>query len=148
MTSRNVRLGQSTDRTRRYALTEGAGVARECRDLTRQALSDWFGAAGHPGRIAAGDALLLVSELVTNAFAHGGAPYELRLDRAAGRLWVQVSDTSPVPPRPHGPHHADRASGHGLYLMERLSVAWGSVPRGGGKAVWFAVEVLPRARQS
>ncbi|MGW6390286.1 ATP-binding protein [Streptomyces sp. NPDC055103] len=147
MTSRSVRLERATDRTRRYALTEGAGVARECRDRTREALRDWFGVAGGPGRIAAEDALLLVSELVTNAFTHGGAPYELRLDRTDGRLWVQVSDTSPVRPRPHGPHHAERSSGHGLYLMERLSAAWGSVPRERGKAVWFALEVPSQARQ-
>lgn len=147
MTSRNVRPARAADRTRHYALTEGAGVARECRDFTQQALVDWFGPAGGRGRIAAEDALLLVSELVTNAFAHGGAPYELRLDRTDGRLWVQVSDTSPVRPRPHGPHHAERSSGHGLYLMERLSAAWGSVPRERGKAVWFAVEVPTRARQ-
>ncbi|MFI8288036.1 ATP-binding protein [Streptomyces sp. ms191] len=133
---------RATSRTRRYDLRGGSGVVSECRDLTRLALSDWFGPAGDPGRLAAGDALLLVSEIVANACAHGGVPYELRLDHTDGRLWVQVSDTSPVRPRPHGPHRAERASGHGLYLLERLSAAWGSVPRGPGKAVWFEVEVL------
>ncbi|MFF5389998.1 ATP-binding protein [Streptomyces sp. NPDC013012] len=129
--------------TRRYQLTEDPGTVGACRDLTRRALSEWFGAAGAPGRVAAADALLLVSEVVTNAFRHGGVPYELRLDRVGGRLWVQVSDTSPVRPRPHGPHRPSRSSGHGLYLLERLSAAWGCVPRDGGKAVWFEVEVPP-----
>ncbi|MFC7934032.1 ATP-binding protein [Streptomyces cinereoruber] len=130
--------------TRRYELTEIPEVVGACRDLTRRALSEWFGPAGAPGQVAAEDALLLVSEVVTNAFTHGGVPYELRLDRTGGRLWVQVSDTSPVRPRPHGPHRPSRASGHGLYLLERLSAAWGCVPRdGGGKAVWFEVEVPP-----
>ncbi|MFD3663717.1 ATP-binding protein [Streptomyces sp. NPDC058659] len=135
---------RATTRTRRYELAEGAGAARECRDLTQRALTEWFGAAGRPGRVAVEDALLLVSEVATNAFTHGGAPSELRLARTDGRLWVQVSDTSPAPPRPHGPHRAGRASGHGLYLVERLSAAWGWAPRGGGKAVWFEVTVLPR----
>ncbi|MBB4983785.1 MULTISPECIES: ATP-binding protein [Streptomyces] len=139
------RMRPPTARMRRYELTAGDGVVRECRELTGQALCDWFGPAGDPGQVAAEDALLLVSEVVTNAFTHGGVPYELRLDRTDGRLWVQVSDTSPVRPRPHGPHHADRPSGHGLYLLGRLADAWGCVPRSSGKAVWFEVEVLRRA---
>ncbi|MEU7075552.1 ATP-binding protein [Streptomyces narbonensis] len=133
---------RATALTRCYELTQGAGVARTCREVTQRALSEWFGPAGAPGQVAAEDALLLVSEIVTNAFVHGGVPYELRLDRTDGGLWVQVSDTSPVRPRPHGPHHAGSPSGHGLYLLERLAVAWGCLPRGAGKTVWFEVAVL------
>ncbi|MFE5729657.1 ATP-binding protein [Streptomyces sp. NPDC056528] len=140
----NGQRGQSVAAgARRYELTEEPGVIGACRDLTRRALREWFGAAGAPGRVAAEDALLLVSEVVTNAFVHGGVPYELRLDHTRGRLWVQVSDTNPVRPRPRGPHRPARSSGHGLYLLERLSAAWGCVPRGDGKAVWFEVEVPP-----
>ncbi|MFF4172296.1 ATP-binding protein [Streptomyces sp. NPDC001744] len=124
----------------RYALAEEPGLAGTCRDLTRQALGEWFAAAG---QVAVGDALLLVSEVVTNALTHGGVPYELRLGRAGGRLSVQVSDTSPVRPLPRGPHSPSRASGHGLHLLERLAAAWGCVPRDGGKTVWFEVEMLP-----
>ncbi|MCT4354043.1 ATP-binding protein [Streptomyces sp. Je 1-79] len=117
----------------------------ECRDLTRKALREWFGPRAVPGNVAVDDILLLVSEVVANAHEHGGTPYELRLDRTDGRLWVQVSDTSPVRPRPHGPHRPSRCSGHGLYLLERLSAGWGSVPRGGGKAVWFEAAVTGAA---
>ncbi|MFI8519464.1 ATP-binding protein [Streptomyces sp. NPDC085481] len=127
-----------------YELTDGPGVVTECRDVTRRALREWFGDAGGPEQEAAEDALLLVSEVVTNAYTHGGVPYELRLDRREGALWVQVSDTSPVRPRPHGRHHANRPSGHGLYLLQRLAARWGSVPRGrAGKTVWFEVRVRP-----
>ncbi|GAA3507100.1 ATP-binding protein [Streptomyces showdoensis] len=139
MTSRSSE--HATPHTRHHELTGHTEAVRECRDLTRQAIGAWFGAPEGAGAIAVEDALLLVSEVVTNALAHGGTPYELRLDHSAGRLWVQVSDTSPVRPRPHGPHRAGRASGHGLYLLERLSEAWGWVPRGEGKAVWFEVTV-------
>ncbi|MFE5486277.1 ATP-binding protein [Streptomyces sp. NPDC056527] len=127
----------------RYALPDGPGVVGQCRDLTRQALRDWFGPVGGAQEVLVEDVLLLVSEVVTNAYTHGGTPYELRLDRTDGRLWVQVSDTSPVRPRPHGPHIASRSSGHGLYLLERLSAAWGSLRRGEGKAVWFEVDLTP-----
>ncbi|MEU5216665.1 ATP-binding protein [Streptomyces sp. NPDC020807] len=140
MTGRDAERG--TSRTRRYELTRGAGVVRECRDHTQRALSEWFGGAGAPGLTPVEDALLLVSEVVTNAFAHGGGPYELCLDRAEGRLWVRVSDASPIRPQPHGPHRPGRTSGHGLYLLERLAAAWGCVPRKNGKTVWFEVTVL------
>ncbi|MFF9912651.1 ATP-binding protein [Streptomyces sp. NPDC013457] len=128
------------DRSRLFTLGAGPGVVGECRDLTRRALQEWFGARV-VGNVAVDDILLLVSEVVANACDHGGTPYELRLDRTGRRLWVQVSDTSPVHPRPRGPHRASSTSGHGLYLLERLSAGWGSVPRGKGKAVWFAMAV-------
>ncbi|GGV13492.1 ATPase [Streptomyces litmocidini] len=142
MTGPHIR--HETTRTRRYELAEGDGVVRECRDLAQRALSEWFGAAGEPGRVPVQDALLLVSEVVTNASTHGGVPYELRLDGADGRLRVQVSDTNPARPRPRGRHHPSLPSGHGLYLLERLAAAWGCVPRARGKAVWFEVEVAAR----
>ncbi|MFI8826072.1 ATP-binding protein [Streptomyces sp. NPDC053431] len=134
-----------TVRSLRYELTEGAGVVAECRALTQRALREWFGAAGGPERAPVADALLLVSEVVTNAGTHGGVPYELCLDGTDRALWVQVSDTSSEPPRPHGRHRAARASGHGLYLLQRLAARWGTIPRGVGKTVWFEVLVVPEA---
>ncbi|MFJ9581226.1 ATP-binding protein [Streptomyces sp. NPDC101191] len=135
-----------TDRSLRYELAEGPGVVARCRALTRQALRAWFGPAGAPEREPAADALLLVSEVVTNARTHGGGPYELRLDGTDRALWVQVSDASAERPRPRGPHRAARCSGHGLYLLQRLAARWGSIPRGDtGKTVWFQVVVLPEA---
>jgi len=136
-------------RSLRYDLTEGsptAGVVARCRGLTQRALRAWFGPAGAPECRAVTDALLLVSEVVTNAATHGGAVSELRLDGTDRALWVQVRDTSPRRPRPHGPHRAGHPSGHGLYLLDRLATRWGSVPQAsGGKTVWFEVEVLPDA---
>ncbi|MFF1477566.1 ATP-binding protein [Streptomyces sp. NPDC058301] len=127
--------------SRRFSLQSGPGVVAECRDLTRQVLDEWFGPRGAEGRAALEDVLLLVSEVVTNACRHGDAPYELRLDRIDGKLWVQVSDNSPLRPRPHGRHRPAQSSGHGLYLLQRLSSAWGWLPRGAGKTVWFEMPV-------
>ncbi|GGT37560.1 ATPase [Streptomyces kurssanovii] len=127
--------------SRRFPLDGGQGVVARCRDLTREALDEWFALSGPDGRVRAQDALLLVSEVVTNACTHGGSPYELRIDRGPGRIRVQVSDTGAAGPRPRGPHHPARASGHGLYLLDRLSDEWGWAPHGTGKAVWFVVTV-------
>ncbi|MFD9795261.1 ATP-binding protein [Streptomyces sp. NPDC059070] len=132
--------GQAS-RSRRFSLDGQPGVVARCRDLTRQALDEWYSPYGPGGRAAAEDALLLVSEVVTNAYTHGDAPYELRLDHRGATVWVQVSDHSPRRPRPHGRHRAARSSGHGLYLLQRLSASWGWVPRGRGKTVWFEIEV-------
>ncbi|MFF5971247.1 ATP-binding protein [Streptomyces sp. NPDC012769] len=133
----------TTRRSLRYELTEGPGLAAECRDLTQRALAAWFGRAGARGREPVEDVLLLVSEVVTNARTHGSAPYELCLEGRDRALWVQVSDSSPGRPVPRAPHHAGRPSGHGLFLLQRLSARWGSVSRGrGGQTVWFEVDVL------
>lgn len=81
---------------------------------------------------------LLVSETVTNAVVHAGSDIDLRLSVEDGRMRVQVIDESPAPPRPQ---HADVAAegGRGLALLDALADAWGSMPWGDGKAVWFAV---------
>ncbi len=125
----------------RVPLEGGPGEVSRCRDLTRQVLREWFDLSQPAAQTAAEDALLLVSEVVSNACRHGDSPSELGFDRSPGRLWVQVGDTSPVRPRPHGHHHPAQASGHGLYLLERLSAGWGWLPHGNGKTVWFVVVV-------
>ncbi|MDQ0994360.1 ATP-binding protein [Streptomyces sp. V3I7] len=132
------------DRSVRYELPGGHGVIALCRTLTRKALREWFGPAGEPGRKAADDAVLLVSEVVTNACTHGGVPSGLRLTGTERALWVEVSDTSPAAPRPPARHRVTRSSGHGLYLVQRLAARWGCVPGGHeGKTVWFEVDIVP-----
>lgn len=93
-------------------------------------------------------AVLLTSELVTNAVLHGGPVgdgakpeiiVEIQLtDRA---LWVGVFDGHPGPlPSPRPPRSLDE-SGAGLYLVSRLASAWGSrgLPSRQGKVVWFEI---------
>lgn len=136
--------GQAKERvteSRRFSLEKGPGVVGQCRDLTRQVLEQWLGPRGARERTTVDDVLLLVSEVVTNACTHGDGPYELRIDHTDDKVWVQVSDNSPERPQPHGRHRPTRSSGHGLYLLKRLSSAWGWVPRGRGKTVWFEVPV-------
>jgi anti-sigma regulatory factor (Ser/Thr protein kinase) len=88
-------------------------------------------------------AVLLVSELLTNACLHARAPRDRHIaarcvlgDRG---LRVEVSDAgdSALPvPREAGP---DDESGRGLALVAALASRWGAYPRryGIGKTVWF-----------
>ncbi|WP_307122811.1 ATP-binding protein [Streptomyces sp. B1I3] len=66
-----------------------------------------------------GDALLVVSELVTNAARHAPGPCTLALDLRDGLLEIAVSDTSVRSPQPQsfGPQ---RIGQHGLEVVLAL----------------------------
>jgi hypothetical protein len=79
------------------------------------------------------DAVLVVSELVTNALLHGTGTPILRLTGTAEAVRIEVSDRSPVLPavRESGPD-----GGWGLPLVGRLTTGWGAFHLDGGKVVW------------
>ncbi|MFI0240444.1 ATP-binding protein [Streptomyces sp. NPDC016845] len=89
-----------------------------------------------------GDAMLLTSELTTNAVLHTRSEQVLcglTLTRAERRLRIELHDESRAPVRRPQPH-ADplEESGRGLFLVQQLADHWGCVrsPRTGGKVVW------------
>lgn len=87
-------------------------------------------------------AILLTSELITNALLHARTPMKLRLYRRDGLLRVEVCDDSGRPPVRR--HYSDDAStGRGLALVEALADEWGVDPANGGKAVWFTLSLEP-----
>lgn len=125
------------------------------RRFVRAALADWVelsvpAAAGVTDRLA-DDAVLLVSELVTNAVVHAGTTVELvcRLDEAGlgencDTLVIEVSDHHPAravrsEPTPHQPGMPEY--GRGLQLVATLSDSWGITYRTGTKAVWARLPV-------
>jgi anti-sigma regulatory factor (Ser/Thr protein kinase) len=85
-------------------------------------------------------ALMLTSELVTNAVVHGGSEVHVSLRRTAPALWVAVADEDPtMPALPDQPVGPTAVSGRGLFIVSRLATAWGidlhdEMP---GKTVWF-----------
>ncbi|HLI41028.1 MAG TPA: ATP-binding protein [Streptosporangiaceae bacterium] len=121
------------------------GAVPSARLHARHLLREWGLAA------LAGDAELVVSELVTNAVQASRA-----MAHAAIRLWLAsdrtqalicVWDASPRPPARMDPA-ADAENGRGLLLVEAVSAQWGwfpaapgSQPAGDhhGKAVWAIV---------
>lgn len=81
-------------------------------------------------------AVLLTSELVTNALLHAGSEIELRLSADDGCVRAVVQDHSPVLPAASD-YDEDAATGRGLGLVEMLATRWGVERRASGKAVWF-----------
>jgi anti-sigma regulatory factor (Ser/Thr protein kinase) len=84
------------------------------------------------------DAVLLTSELVTNAVVHTRRPCRLSLGfhPAACFLRVDVIDRSRDQPRVCPPS-AGQVGGLGLRIVDATSTRWGTAPRRGGKSVWF-----------
>jgi len=81
-------------------------------------------------------AVLLVSELASNAVAHARSPFTISAELSPDALVVAVEDASPQLPEVQYPS-ASAPGGRGLLLVERLSSRWGAEPTPGGKRVWF-----------
>jgi len=86
-----------------------------------------------------GVAVLLTSELVTNAIGHeAGQTVTLAITCSYGQLRVDVHDTScSLPVLVEAP--ADAETGRGLMLVATLSDSWGIYRTPAGKAVYFTL---------
>ncbi len=91
-------------------------------------------------------ALLVVSELVTNAIAHTQGEVQLDLTLAGDRLRIAVNDASPRTPVKPASVDWEATGGRGLLLVEAMSSSWGSVPLSGGKQVWSEISLQPGER--
>jgi anti-sigma regulatory factor (Ser/Thr protein kinase) len=85
------------------------------------------------------DALMITSELVTNAVVHGRSEVHVSLRRTAPALWVAVADADPTMPVLSAQLGATQVSGRGMFIVNRLADSWGvdlhdATP---GKTVWF-----------
>jgi anti-sigma regulatory factor (Ser/Thr protein kinase) len=121
----------------RAALSLSAAPAsvHTARQAVRQQCDAWGADA------AAGDAaVLLTSELVTNAVLHARTPMTVKVSRGQGTIRVEVRDAHPALPEPRR-YNVDTATGRGLRLLEALASSWGvrKVPddEQPGKIVWF-----------
>ena len=82
-------------------------------------------------------AVLLTSELVTNAIVHGSEDPTLLVDVSEERIHVEVVDCeSTVDLMPRSTDVMGQR-GRGLAIVDALASAWGVEPRLVGKAVWF-----------
>jgi anti-sigma regulatory factor (Ser/Thr protein kinase) len=89
-----------------------------------------------------GDVLIVVTELVTNAYDHGRGPSEIRMSCTPPprRVRVEVDDGCPDPPVVVNPS-LTTPGGRGMLIVEKLTAAWGVREHGesGGKTVWAEV---------
>ena len=118
-----------------WRVPEAVGHARR---FTRRTLRAWG-----VERDDMDAALLVVSELVTNALVHTDGQVRLDLTMLDNRLRVSVADSSPRTPVKPTSIGWEATGGRGILLVEAMSDTWGAVPVSGGKQVWAE---LPLAR--
>jgi anti-sigma regulatory factor (Ser/Thr protein kinase) len=121
----------------RVALPAGPAAAAQARGQVRAAILSW------DVPVDTGTAILLTSEVVTNAITHApGDTVLLAISCRRGQLRVDVHDASRSLPVPvNAP--ADAEAGRGLLLVNSLSDEWGTYRTPSGKAVYFALDFQP-----
>ena len=87
---------------------------------------------------ATADALLVVSELVTNALVHAGTDITVRVLTDQEPTRIEVADGSREVPGLRIPSAGAR-TGRGLLLVEHFTHQWGIEATDSGKVVWFTV---------
>ncbi|MEV7346346.1 SpoIIE family protein phosphatase [Streptomyces sp. NPDC093544] len=108
-------------------------AVRHARRFTRRTLRGW----GMRGDADA--ALLVVSELVTNALVHTDGQIRLDLTLINNRFRIAVADNSPRTPIKPTNIGWEATGGRGILLVEAMSATWGTVPVSGGKQVWSEI---------
>jgi len=84
-------------------------------------------------------AILLISELVTNAVRYGGAEdITFSISHRTGEITIEVIDGSSEFPRVGQPT-ADRESGRGMFLVEAMADRWGTSED--GTRTWCTIVV-------
>ncbi|MFS4094461.1 SpoIIE family protein phosphatase [Streptomyces sp. AF1A] len=111
-------------------------AVRHARRFTRRTLRAW-GVSQDTMEAA----LLVVSELVTNALVHTAGQVRLDLSLVNHRLRLAVTDSSPRSPVQPPAIGWEATGGRGILLVQAVSAAWGTLPVSGGKQVW--ADIVP-----
>jgi len=114
------------------AFESSTDAPRRSRAFIREHLDEWGASQCEH------EAVLVVSELVTNVVRHAHTDIHLHAEWNAVTLRVEVRDGSSVLP---AIADLEDEHGRGLRLVQQLASAWGVEQRDDGKAVWFTVNV-------
>lgn len=82
-------------------------------------------------------AVLLCSELVTNAVVHSASTLELSVETAGGSVAVRVSDADTGMIVGSSTRGEIGEGGRGMFLVDQIARLWGTEHGGGRKTVWF-----------
>src|ERR1700759_94858 len=119
-------------------------AAAAARRFVRQTLQTWDIAQRSPeaDRLV-DDAVLLTSELVTNAVVHAGTALDVTCRIASGELEIAIRDRHPARTLPDIPEAASLSAerGRGLLLPSALASSWGATYARTAKAVWFRMSL-------
>ncbi|WP_394817326.1 ATP-binding protein [Streptomyces doudnae] len=130
--------GVAAERRFRFELAAHPASPAQARRLARARLSGWAVCED-----ICDTAVLVISELVTNALVHTASSSivcELHDGEDLVRIAVRDEGCAPGEPRP-GQGTADDEHGRGLLLIEAMCHAWGAHEQGPGLMVWAE---LPR----
>ncbi|HEY2579560.1 MAG TPA: SpoIIE family protein phosphatase [Streptosporangiaceae bacterium] len=119
-------------------------AAAQARRFVRETLRSWDipGPAPQASSLV-DDAVLLTSELVTNAVVHAGTQVMLTCRMGNKAVEIAVRDRHPArslttPRQPPG-DPTERTSGRGLMLPSALATSWGVTYARTAKSVWFRI---------
>ncbi|WTE45933.1 ATP-binding protein [Streptomyces sp. NBC_01622] len=125
--------GAAAERRFRFELAAHPGSPAQARRLTRARLSGWSVCED-----TCDTAVLVVSELVTNAIVHTASSHIVcELHDGDDLVRIAVRDEGCAPGEPHpSPQRPDEEHGRGLLLIDALCRAWGAKEHGPGLLVW------------
>jgi anti-sigma regulatory factor (Ser/Thr protein kinase) len=109
------------------AFSAGAESVREARDFVRNRLFDTH--------VDIDDAVLLTSELASNAVTHARSDYRVTIRRSTGAVRIEFHNDAPeMVPMFETP---SERGGRGMRLVESISSRWGTESAPDHKIVWF-----------
>ncbi|MDU0288881.1 ATP-binding protein [Saccharothrix longispora] len=125
--------GEVEARTLAFDLADGVPPLVAVRRWAGEALSDL-------GDDDVTDCVLVVTELVTNAYDHGAAPRRVALhrDQDPCRIRVEVHDGSRGRVRV-GRSRLGGHRGRGMVIVSQIAAEWGVRQQGAGKTVWAEI---------
>jgi anti-sigma regulatory factor (Ser/Thr protein kinase) len=111
--------------------------AADAREITARMCT-----AAHLSEDTRDRAVLLTSEVVTNALLHTGGQQRLTVTTRSDGVRVEVGDDSSDLPVLR-PSDDEATGGRGVQLLELWSSSWGARTTTRGKCVWFDIRSAP-----
>ena len=127
-----------SDVLRSIAVTPEPESIGQVRKFVEDCCSDWG------LEVATETAVLLASELATNAVRYARTPVIVWLGHRSDRIVLSVEDASHEPATARDPNPLDEG-GRGLLLVDALAERWGERDVPTGKLVWAEISTTRRA---